>query len=63
MIDTHITLPGSRDFSLPSSTCSKCGNEKTGSDGVYMGQKFICGMCWRRHATRGYGAVGSRSKK
>ena len=60
MIDTHITLPGSKDFSLPTDTCYRCGNTKTGSDGVYMAQKFICGVCWRKHATRGYKASGSK---
>lgn len=60
MIDTHIVLPNSRDFSLPADTCYKCEKPKSGSDGVYMGRKFMCGVCWRRKATRSHSQRSSK---
>ncbi len=51
MLGNHIVLPGSPSSSLKKSLCAKCGQEKSSSDGVYMGSKFTCGHCWRRFAT------------
>lgn len=60
MLNSHIILPNSRDFALPANTCHKCEQVKSDTDGVYMGSKFICGACWRRKATQGHRAKGSK---
>lgn len=46
----HIVLPGSLDKGHKRGECSRCGQEKTEADGIYMGSKFVCGYCWRRQA-------------
>jgi ribosomal protein S27AE len=59
MIGSQIVLPGSSDINPRKHECSRCGLEKTISDGLSIGSKWVCGKCWRSKATRPQGALQS----
>lgn len=62
MLTTSINLPNSYDHGPCKFLCAKCGSNRPEKDGVYMGQKFICGSCWRLKATKKANAA-TRSMK
>lgn len=60
MLDHHIVLENSRDGGAYLRLCSRCGCNRSKTDGVEMGQdKWLCGKCWRGKATRPTGAVAA----
>lgn len=50
MLNSQIILPGSLDSGPVVYQCNKCGKTRQEKDGVYMGNKFVCGSCWRLKA-------------
>jgi len=63
MLSSHITLPGSRDFSGGTQVCNRCENKKLTNDGVDIGNgRWVCGNCWRGKAARLNGAAAAFAK-
>jgi len=50
MMHSQIILDGSLDSGPAIFECNKCNKPRQEKDGVYMGNKFICGSCWRKKA-------------
>jgi hypothetical protein len=60
MLGSHITLPGSRDFSGKTCECSRCKRIKLTNDGVSIGaNRWVCGACWRGKIAQSGGGTPS----